>query len=118
MNTGTEEVRRGEASATQASGALESILTNTNKVADSITRLAYASEQQTVTSNDIARNVENISNATSRFASSTEDIRRSITEVGNMAAHLQELVSQFNASAGSSSSSGSLAAVQANRMLR
>jgi PAS domain S-box-containing protein len=112
MNTGTEEVRRGEASATQASSALESILTNTNKVADSITRLAHASEQQTATSNDIAQNVENISSATSRFASSTEDIRRSITEVGNMAAHLQDLVSQFNASA-SGLSSG-----QATRLLR
>jgi methyl-accepting chemotaxis protein len=104
MNTGTEEVRRGEAAATQASSALEGIITNTNKVADSITRLAYASEQQTITSNDIAQNVESISNATSRFASSTEDIRRSISEVGNMAAHLQELVAQFNASAGGLSS--------------
>jgi methyl-accepting chemotaxis protein/PAS domain-containing protein len=100
MKTGTEEVLRGEVAASQASSALEGIITNTNKVADSITRLAYASEQQTMTSNDIARNIENISNATSRFASTTEDIGHSISEVGNMAAHLQELVAHFNTSAG------------------
>ena len=96
MNKGTEEVRRGEAAAAEASSALGSIIGSTNRVADIITQLASASEEQTATSTDIARNVENISADTSRFATSTEDIRRNIEEIIGMAAHLQDLVSDFN----------------------
>ncbi|TAE23727.1 MAG: PAS domain-containing protein [Candidatus Kapaibacterium sp.] len=98
MNEGTNEVRRGETSAGQASGALNSIIGSTDKVADIISQLASASEQQTATSTNIAQSVENISTDTTRFAASTEGIGRTIEGISEMATHLQSLVAQFAAS--------------------
>lgn len=102
MNEGTNEVRRGEIAAGQASGALNSIIGSTDKVADIISQLASASEEQTATSTNIAQSVENISADTTRFAASTEGIGRTIEEISNMASHLQDLVAQFNAGTGNS----------------
>ncbi|MCS6809179.1 MAG: PAS domain-containing methyl-accepting chemotaxis protein [Bacteroidota bacterium] len=98
MHEGTNEVRRGEAAAEQASEALNNIISSTDKVADIISQLASASEEQTATSSNIAQSVERISTDTSRFASSTADISATIDAISNMAAHLQDLVGQFRAS--------------------
>ena len=118
MNQGTEEVRRGEAAAGQASGALNNIIGSTDKVADIISQLASASEEQTATSTNIAQSVERISADTSRFAASTGDISRTIDEIGSMASHLQDLVSQFNTGATTTSPSRKHLRTSGQKMLR
>ncbi|MFN8358846.1 MAG: methyl-accepting chemotaxis protein [Candidatus Kapaibacterium sp.] len=95
MNEGTKEVENGMILANQAGTALQEIIYGIEVVADSITQIATASEEQSSTSSLIAKNIEGISHVTQETALGTHEIARAVSDLARITNGLQTLVGQF-----------------------
>jgi methyl-accepting chemotaxis protein len=95
MSEGTHEVEAGMELANQAGSALHEIITGIEVVADSITQIATASEEQSSTSSLIAKNIEGISSVTHETALGTHEIARAVSDLARITHGLQTLVAQF-----------------------
>lgn len=95
INQGTKEVERGKELANRAGQALKDIISQTNEVADTISQLAVASEQQSSTSEQISINVEAINNVTQQSAQGTHQVSRAAENLYKLTESLNELIRQF-----------------------
>jgi methyl-accepting chemotaxis protein len=95
IETGTQEVDAGKASATRAAEALEGIIGRIDNVTAAIEHLARASEAQTRASKEIAVNLDGISAVAEESSQTTAEIARTIEDLNQTVHSLQQLVARF-----------------------
>lgn len=95
INEGTVQAQNGKELANKAGESLKEIIEHTDQVADIISRLASATEEQSGQSDQITRNVELISNVTNESAASTAQISHSSEDLYRLTANLQQIVKKF-----------------------
>lgn len=95
MHTGSELVNAGESHVETARKALEIIIQKSAYVADYITTLAAASEQQSSTSAEVTRSVETISAVVESSAVTTDEIAGIARTLQGLTDELNELMMQF-----------------------
>ena len=95
MKLGTDEVDNGKLLAEKAGQSLKEIIAGAENVADIVTQVAAASEQQSRTSEQITQNIELISNVTQQNATGVRQIAHAAEELNQLTGNLQELISGF-----------------------
>ena len=96
MDKGTEEVSKGITLAEQAGQMLLGIVGNAESVADMVSQIAAASEQQASASEQISKNVEAISTVTQESASGVQQIAKTAEDLNRLTENLQQLLEKFN----------------------
>ncbi len=95
MDRGTEEVAKGITLAEKAGEMLRGIVGNAEAVAEMVSQIAAASEQQASTSEEISRNVEGISSVTNENANAVQQIARTAEDLNKMTENLQAVLEKF-----------------------
>jgi len=95
INEGTKEVEKGKELANDAGNALKEIISQTTEVADTISQLAVASEEQSSTSEQISMNVEAINNVTQQGTQGTQQVSRAAENLYQLTENLNSLINQF-----------------------
>lgn len=95
IKEGTNEVQKGKMLALKAGIALKEIIEGTNNVADMVTQVAAASEEQSSTAEQISRNVEAISNVTQESNIGIQGIAGATEELHRLTTNLQDLIARF-----------------------
>ena len=95
MQQGTREVERGKILAEKAGSSLREIITGADKVADIVTQVAAASEEQSRASEQITKNLEQITNVTQESANGVRQIAHAAEELNQLTGNLQSLISGF-----------------------
>jgi methyl-accepting chemotaxis protein len=113
MNRGKGLVQQGEKLVAQTTEALNQIVNRTYNVAEVISRVALASEEQSSTSDEMAHNVTQMASAVEESTKGLTDIARSIEGVLRQAEELQVLIGQFNI--GNAATSPTSRTLQASR---
>ncbi|MEI7906281.1 MAG: methyl-accepting chemotaxis protein, partial [Bacteroidota bacterium] len=96
MDKGTEEVGKGITLAEKAGQMLLGIVGNAQTVADMVSQIAAASEQQSSASEQISKNVEAISTVTQESASGVQQIAKTAEDLNRLTENLQQLLEKFN----------------------
>ena len=95
MQQGTKEVENGKLLAEKAGDSLKEIITGAERVADIVTQVAAASEQQSRASEQITQNIELITNVTQQSATGVRQIAHAAEELNQLTGNLQSLISGF-----------------------
>ncbi|MFN8358845.1 MAG: methyl-accepting chemotaxis protein [Candidatus Kapaibacterium sp.] len=95
MAEGTKDVEAGMELANQAGSALQDIIYGISTVADIISQVATASEEQSSTSTLISQNIESISRVTHETALGTHEIARAVSDLARITNGVQSLLAQF-----------------------
>jgi methyl-accepting chemotaxis protein len=95
MRQGTNEVESGKLLAEKAGDSLKEIITGAEKVADIVTQVAAASEEQSKASQQITQNIELITSVTEQSASGIKQIAHAAEELNQLTENLQSLISGF-----------------------
>ncbi|MFZ4619394.1 MAG: methyl-accepting chemotaxis protein [Bacteroidota bacterium] len=95
MDRGTVEVAKGITLAEKAGEMLRGIVGNAEAVAEMVSQIAAASEQQASTSEEISRNVEGISSVTNENANAVQQIARTAEDLNKMTENLQAILEKF-----------------------
>ena len=95
MKEGTKEVENGKKLAEKAGDSLKEIITGAEKVADIVTLVAVASEEQSRASEQITKNIELITNVTQQSATGVRQIAHAAEELNQLTSNLQSLISNF-----------------------
>ncbi len=105
MQQGTKEVENGKALAEKAGESLKEIITGAERVADIVTQVAAASEQQSRASEQITQNIELITNVTQQSATGVRQIAHAAEELNQLTNNLRSLISKFKVGADENSGS-------------
>ncbi len=100
MHAGRDRAEQGKTSAARAASALQTIIDQTNHVADLISHVAAASEQQAATSNHVAQSMDTISQATNETVIGMKNIAQNSANLGYATQMLQQSVGRFTIHAG------------------
>lgn len=100
MKEGTNEVENGKRLANEAGGMLKEIIEVAQKVSDTVTQVAAASEEQSNAAEQISRNIEGISNVTQESASGIQQIARASEDLNRLTINLQNLIQRFKIESG------------------
>ncbi|TAE22008.1 MAG: methyl-accepting chemotaxis protein [Candidatus Kapaibacterium sp.] len=95
MHAGRDRAEQGKASAARAASALQTIIDQTNHVADLISHVAAASEQQASTSNNVVQSMDTISHATNETVIGMKNIAQNSANLGYATQMLQQSVGRF-----------------------
>lgn len=95
MKQGTEEVEIGKKLAEKAGSSLQEIIVGAENVADIVSQVAAASEEQSSAAEQISKNIESISAVTQQSASGIQQIAHASEDLNRLTLNLQELVAQF-----------------------
>jgi methyl-accepting chemotaxis protein len=95
MQKGTKEVENGKLLAEKAGDSLREIIKGAEQVADIVTQVAAASEQQSRSSEQITQNIELITNVTQQSATGVRQIAHAAEELNQLTGNLQSLISGF-----------------------
>jgi methyl-accepting chemotaxis protein len=95
MEAGTEQVDAGVKLAQQAGDALRNIVGGAKTVAELISSIAAAAEQQSSASEQISHNVESILAVTNQSTQGASQAAAAATQLSTKAEQLQQLVGQF-----------------------
>ncbi len=95
IEMGTTEVEKGKELAQRAGNSLNEIIYHFERVADLITQLAAASEEQSSASEQISTNIEAITQVTQQAAENTKQISFSAENLHRLTEGLQHLIEQF-----------------------
>jgi len=95
MKQGTKEVENGKVLAEKAGQSLNEIIAGAENVADIVTQVAAASEEQSRTSEQITQNIELITNVTQQSATGVRQIAHAAEELNQLTSNLQNLISGF-----------------------
>lgn len=100
MKHGTTEVEKGKALAEKAGESLNEIISRAENVADIVTQVAAASEEQSRASEQISQNIELITNVTQQSANGVRQIAHAAEELNQLTGNLQSLISGFKVEIG------------------
>jgi methyl-accepting chemotaxis protein len=95
MKSGTEEVERGVASATEAGTSLEGIVSQTQAVGASIRSIAAAAEEQSAATEQVSRSVEQISSMARQASAGASQAASAAAQLSQKAESLQAIVQRF-----------------------
>ena len=95
MQQGTKEVENGRMLAERAGDSLREIITGAERVADIVTQVAAASEEQSRASEQITQNIELITNVTQQSATGVRQIAHAAEDLNQLTSNLQSLISNF-----------------------
>lgn len=95
MESGTQRVEEGVASAGEASAALESIVEASSQGADMVTRIATAAEEQSATAAEVSTSMEHIEEITRTTEAATGEINRAAQELARLADELNGMAAWF-----------------------
>jgi methyl-accepting chemotaxis protein len=95
MHSGKSEVEKGKLLAEKAGGSIDDIILGADKVADIITQVAAASEEQSSASEQIGKNIEAINQVTQETAGGIQQIAQASEDLSRLTITLQELISKF-----------------------
>lgn len=95
MHTGRDHAEQGKLAAARAASALQTIIDQTDHVADLISHVATASEEQAATSNHVAQSMETISNATNETVVGMKNIAQNSANLSYATQMLQQSVGRF-----------------------
>jgi len=95
MDTAKERVINTSGMAQEAGGVLEEIVEHSNTIADMVSGIATAAEQQSSTSDEINTRVTQINDLSQEVLSGIRESNAGIQEVSQMAQNLSELVAKF-----------------------
>jgi len=95
MKLGTDEVERGKQLAEKAGSSLRQIITGAENVADIVSQVAAASEQQSRTSEQISQSIELITNVTQKSAAGVRQIAEAVEDLNQLTGSLQKLIQNF-----------------------
>ena len=95
MQQGTIEVESGKKLAQKAGDSLNEIIIGSEKVANIVTQVATASEEQSKASQQITQNIELISNVTQQSALGISQIAHSAENLNQLTSNLRSLISRF-----------------------
>ncbi|MBK6914717.1 MAG: hypothetical protein IPH11_14095 [Ignavibacteriales bacterium] len=95
MKLGTEEVIHGKQLAEKAGSSLKQIITGAENVADIVSQVAAASEQQSRTSEQISQSIELITNVTQQSAVGVSQIAHAVENLNDLTNNLQKLIQNF-----------------------
>jgi methyl-accepting chemotaxis protein len=95
MKSGTEEVERGVASATEAGSSLDGIVTQTQTVGSSIRSIAAAAEEQSAATEQVSRSVEQISSMARQASAGASQAASAAAQLSQKAESLQAIVQRF-----------------------
>lgn len=95
MSEGTREVDNGISLADKAGVSLKEIMQVSQRVADMVTEIAAASEEQSKAGEEISNNVESINELADQTAARTLQVARSAEDLDRLTETLRQVVSQF-----------------------
>ena len=95
MEEGTAEVERGKKLADKAGHSLVQIISGAEKVADIVSQVAAASEEQSSASEQISKNIEAISSVTQQSAAGIQEVARAAEDLNRLTSNLESLISKF-----------------------
>ncbi len=95
IEEGTVKVEEGKQLAHSAGNALNEIIESNEEIAEVITHLAAASEEQSATGEQISRSVENINSVTQQAAEGTRRISQAAENLYRLTENLREIVDYF-----------------------
>ncbi len=95
MQQGTKEVNNGKLLAEKAGDSLKEIISGAERVADIVTQVAAASEEQSRASEQITQNIELITNVTQQSATGVRQIAHAAEELNQLTGNLRSLISSF-----------------------
>lgn len=98
IDEGNTEVERGRALADKAAESLREIIKGSDAVADMVSQVAAASEQQSTAAEQISRNIEGISSVSSESAAGTQQIANAANDLNRLTENLRVLISRFRIS--------------------
>ena len=95
IQEGSSEVEKGRALADKAGEALREIISGSDQVADLVSQVAAASEQQSTAAEQISKNIEAISQVSGESATGTQQIANAANDLSRLTTNLQDLISRF-----------------------
>jgi methyl-accepting chemotaxis protein len=95
MEAGKQEAIVGKQKAEVAGKSLENIINETEKVAQLISQVAAASEEQSATAEQISKNIETIVNVTNESAQGIQQIVRAAEDLNHLTDNLKNAVSVY-----------------------
>ncbi|MAX23305.1 MAG: hypothetical protein CMJ19_02280 [Phycisphaeraceae bacterium] len=95
MQEGTKVVSTGVELASNAGQSLQDILSGSQQVAQMVTAIASAAEQQSQATKQIAQNVENISHGAQQSQASSEYTAEAAGSLSQLSCNLRDLINQF-----------------------
>ncbi|MGE5363891.1 MAG: methyl-accepting chemotaxis protein [Bacteroidota bacterium] len=98
IKEGTAVVSKGKELAQKADVSLREIIQETDKVAELVSQVAVASEEQSATVEQISRSVEGISGVIQKSVDGTTMTAHAAEELNELTGNLQDLVSKFRLS--------------------
>jgi methyl-accepting chemotaxis protein/ligand-binding sensor domain-containing protein len=100
MSQVTDQVETGKELVDHAGAALESIITNSQQVLQSVQQVAQASEEQASATAHISQNIDAIARVTKETSAGNQAIARSVQELAELMSALQERVARFHLEGG------------------
>lgn len=98
IKEGTAVVSKGKELAQKADVSLREIIQETDKVAELVSQVAVASEEQSATVEQISRSIEGISGVIQKSVDGTTMTAHAAEELNELTGNLQDLVSKFRLS--------------------
>ena len=92
------EVERGKELADKAGQSLAEIIRGTEKVADIVSQVAAASEEQSSASEQISKNIESISSVTRESTAGIQQIARAAEDLNHLTNNLETIIAKFKIS--------------------
>jgi methyl-accepting chemotaxis protein len=100
MNEGTAEVEKGKHLADKAGQSLVQIIDGAQQVADIVSQVAAASEEQSSAAEQISKNIEAISSVTQQSNAGIQQIARAAEDLNRLTTNLEDLISKFKINTG------------------
>ena len=97
MQKGQVKVEEGMSLASQAGGALESIVEASGTSVDMVQTIATAAEEQSAVASEVSANMENIASISRKAESATEEITKAAEQLNSLAAELNQKAAWFKA---------------------
>jgi methyl-accepting chemotaxis protein len=95
MQSGKDEVEKGKHLTEKAGSSINDIILGAEKVADLITQVAAASEEQSSAAEEIGKNIEAINQVTQETAGGIQQIAQASEDLSRLTVNLQELIAKF-----------------------
>ena len=95
IQSGKDEVEKGKHLTEKAGSSINDIILGAEKVADLITQVAAASEEQSSAAEEIGKNIEAINQVTQETAGGIQQIAQASEDLSRLTITLQELIAKF-----------------------
>jgi methyl-accepting chemotaxis protein len=96
MKESKETVEKGMRNTEEVETVLMEINNNSSRVADLVSQISAASEEQSTTAEQISKNIEALNSVTHESASGIQQVARAAEDLNRLTDNLQNLINKFN----------------------